>query len=61
MTEPIYNEYGHTPCPRCAQLARYMTIEHGNQVFCSECEFLEPATRDNSNEHSAAEWEGVEP
>jgi hypothetical protein len=61
MIEPIFNEYGHTPCPRCSQAYRHMTFEHGNQVFCAECEHLEPATRANSNDDSAAELEGEEP
>lgn len=58
MDEPDrYNEFGHTRCPRCNYHWRYMTVEHGNQVYCAECGHLEPATPDNSNEHSAAEFE----
>jgi uncharacterized Zn finger protein (UPF0148 family) len=56
-SEEQFNEYGHTPCPQCGMPWRYMTTEHENQVFCPECTHLEPATRNNSNEDSAAEFE----
>lgn len=52
-----FNDFGHTRCPQCQHHWRYMTVEHGNHVFCGECGFFEPATRANSNEHSAAELE----
>jgi len=55
-----FNDYGHTRCPQCNHHWRYMTVEHQNDVVCGECGFREPATRANSNDDSAAEFEGEE-
>ena len=54
MSDPNYNDYGHTPCPRCGQPFRYMHADHGNNVVCDACPYLEPASRANSSEYSAA-------
>jgi methylphosphotriester-DNA--protein-cysteine methyltransferase len=57
MSDPNenYNQFGHTPCPRCESHFRFMHCDHGNSVVCEACGLLEPATRKNSSEYSAAD------
>lgn len=52
---PHFNMYGHTPCPKCGEPYRYMRAGKGQVVWCDDCGHTEPATRENSNEYSAAE------
>lgn len=51
-----WNMYGHTVCPKCKNAHRFMRVAHPDVVYCDDCGHREPATRENSNEHSAASF-----
>lgn len=51
-----FNMYGHTSCPKCHEPYRTMIVGKPGLVVCGDCGFEEPATRENSSRHSAADF-----